>query len=126
MNKDAILQYIKEHWLRYLLSIIFVAVIVITNNALKEDFSSKIFYSDGLFIGGALLIGYGFLVIFNYFGAFDIFQMMFNRRMVDGRREQYYEYSIRKRAERKPGVMNFIDYMIVGVLCLIIARLLLI
>ena len=121
-----VLEYIKNHWLRYLLCVIFVAAVVITNNVLKESFTSKIIYSDGIFIGGALLIGYGLLVLCNYFGAFNMFQMMFNRHIVDGRREQFYEFSERKRLERKPAVMNFIDFEVVGIICLIIAKLLLI
>lgn len=123
---DVVKQYIKDHWLRYVLCIMFVVMIVVLNNTLKDDFTSKIIYSDGLFIGGALLIGYGLLIVANYFGTFNIFQMMFNKRTVEGRRETLYEYSIRKQGERKLRVMNFVDFLVVGTICLIIARLLLI
>jgi hypothetical protein len=39
-------------------------MIVATYNSLKDNFHSKIFYSDGLFIGGALLVGYSLLIPF--------------------------------------------------------------
>ena len=122
---NIVLEYIKGHWLRYVLCLFFIAIIVILYNSLKESFTSKIFYSDGLFIAGGLLVGYGLLIIVNYFGAFNIFQMMFNRKIVNGRREQLYEFTVRKQEERKVGLFSFVDFFIVGFLCIIIAWLLL-
>ena len=125
LKENVILEYFKQHWLRYVISCIFVSLITVLNVYLKGDFTSKIFYADGLFIGGALLVGYGLLILMNYFGTFDIFQFMFNRTLVNGRREQLYEYSVRKKAERKPRVIEFLDFIIVGFIFIIIAVLLL-
>ena len=71
------------------------------------------------------MVGYSLLIVMNYFGTFDIFQLMFNRHLVNGRKEHLYEYSVRKRLERKPKLFNFLDFTIVGLICIIIAWLLL-
>ena len=123
---EAVKQFIKEHWLRYVLCLMFVTIVVVLVNSLRDNFTNRIFYSDGLFIAGALLIGYGLLIVVNYFGAFDVFQLLFNKKTVDGRKENLYEFSTRKKEERRVRVFNFLDFIIVGVICLIIAWLLLI
>lgn len=113
--------YFSTHWIRLVACLIFGIIIVIINNATHGTFTSLFQYSNGLFIGGAILFLFGLLTVVNYFGGLDIFSYMFRARKTDGHRESLYDYSERKKVERKPAAFNFIDYLIVGTIFMIVA-----
>lgn len=114
-------EYLKNHWIRLVASIVYGIVICVIYNFSNDGFSYAISYSNGLFIGGATLFLFGLLTVVNYFGGFDIFSYMFRSKYVGDHRESLYEYSERKKIERKPAAFIFIDYLAVGTIFMIVS-----
>lgn len=114
-------EYFKHHWIRLLVSTLYVASICILYNIINDGFAYRVSYSNGLFIGGATIFLFGLLTIVNYFGGFDIFSFMFNNKRVDGHRETLFDYSERKKMERKDSAFVFIDYLVIGTIGMIVS-----
>ena len=114
-------EYLSKHWIRLLASIVYCIVICVIYNLANDGFGYAVAYSNGLFIGGATLFLFGLLTIVNYFGGFDIFSYMFRSKYIGDHRESLYEYSERKKIERKPAAFIFIDYLVVGTIFMIVS-----
>ena len=117
---DRIKEYFINHWIRLLFCFIY-GIIVLVLYLLGHDNKILVSYCDGLFIAGATLILFGLLVLVTYFGALDIFSYAFNSKRINGKKETLYDYEERKKIERKPNSMNFIDYILVGAFYVLIA-----
>lgn len=118
-------EYLKNHWIRLTGCFVYGIAICVIYNWINDGFDSRIYYSNGLFIGGATLFLFGLLTIVNYFGGLDIFSYLFRARIVDNHRESLYEYSERKKIERKPSALIFIDYLLIGTILMTISLLIL-
>lgn len=108
--------YFKKHWIRLLSFIIYGALIIIIYNAMRSDFISLINYANASFIAGITLILMGGLSIVNYFGGLDIYSYMFLAKRKDGKKEALYDYSLRKKEQRRPHALYFLDYFYIGII----------
>ncbi len=100
-------------WLRYLLSFLFVVLVVVTYN-ITNGWNKMINYIDALFIAGFALICVSGLSIVTYFGAFDIFTHFFAKPKENNKKPSFYEYSIEKSNSRKEHKFNFVPYAVIG------------
>lgn len=115
-------KYLKGHWIRLTVCFVIGIAIMIIYNSSNDGFNYIVYYSNGAFIAGGVLFCVGLLTVVNYFGGLDIFSYMFNKHPnPQGNRESLYEYSERKKVERKPSALVFIDYFIIGAIFMIVA-----
>lgn len=108
---------------KYLVSLVIMVLLIISILSSK-GYNLLINYCNAFFISGALFIGIGCLSILTNFGAFDVFsysgRYVVNRiRNVDV--ERYPEYSENKKEKRKKFRFNFVPYMVLGLIALIVA-----
>ena len=117
---SVILSFLKKNWIRFLVATVFAAAPVIVYLAVNQAWKLAIGYCNGLFISGFFLTGVSALVALNLFGAFDIFSFYFGRKLNEqGKKEDLYEYSTRKKEQRWKAKFAFLPYLIVGAICLI-------
>ena len=117
---QAIYYFFKNNWIRFLVAFLLGVVPVIVYQAVNNTWTLPLGYCNGLFVSAFLLISISVLVVLNLFGAFDIFSFYINRkRTEEGRKEDLYEYSTRKKEERLKAKLVFLPYLIVGLLYLI-------
>ena len=120
-----ILGFFRHNWIRMLISLgVGLAIMSIYNASYQSSGASawsKIeYYRDGSFIAAMTLIFVGLLSLLTHFGAFNMFSFYFNRKRKDnGYKENYTEYSERKRIERGSLDLYFLSYIIIGLLFLI-------
>lgn len=113
--------YFKNHWIRLVGATVYCLIICAIYNWLNDGFTLALNYVNGLFIAGATIFCFGLLILVNYFGGFDMFSYLFRAKIVNNHRETLYDYSVRKKAERRPSLMGFIDYLIVGTIFMLIS-----
>ena len=71
---------------------------------------------DGLFLAFAFVFLVGLLVLMTNLGAMDIFSFQFGRkRLQSGRKEDFYEYTTRKKESRAKYKLSFIAYLIASI-----------
>ena len=114
-----ILVFLSENWIRFLIALMIGAVLMIIYNAVQNTWHLLRGYLDGFFISGMVLIGFSLLVLMSLFGAYDIFSFYFARKQKEeGGKENYYEYSERRRLEKVGKKLIFLPYLIIGVIYL--------
>ena len=123
-----------ENWIRFLVAFILgIAIMIIymflqtlqisesTGQALYP-WDKLFYYQNGFFISAVVLFGIGILAIVGNFGAFNIFSYYFRRKKKEnGYKENYYEYSERKRLEASSRKLIFLPYFILATIYLITA-----
>lgn len=114
--------------MKYLISLGIMICVIIGTLSIK-GFNYLVNYCNAFFIAGALFIGIGLLSIVTNFGTFDIFS--YSGRYVINRIknvsvERFPEYTDNKKEKRKKLKFEFVPYMVLGVLCLLVAIVLLI
>lgn len=123
-----VFEFIRRNWIRFVVALALGLLVLLANLIIQTgngSWSHLVFYVDGTFIGGAVLILFSLLVVVNIFGAFDIFSYMFARkRLEDGRKEDLYEYSTRKKEQRSKHKLVFLPYLSVGMSFLLISLIL--
>ena len=119
-------EYFRKHWIRLLVCFLMCIAFAVIYNVSNDGWKYIVCYSNGTFIGGMITVLFGLLTVVNYFGGLDIFSYMFRARYIDNHRESLYEYSERKKVERKPAAFAFVDYLIVGGIFVIASQILLI
>ncbi|MCQ2771925.1 MAG: DUF3899 domain-containing protein [Bacilli bacterium] len=118
---QTITNFFKYNWFRFLLAIALAAACLITYCVTYSDWVSPIVYVNGLFIGGALCIGVSLMSVVLLFGFLDIFSYYFNRKTTENGKEDLYEYSERKKSLRMKNPLNFLPYLFIGVVAIIIS-----
>lgn len=106
--------YFIRHSIRLSICLLYGVLFMLLYNTFKDSFDKRYGYYNGFFLAGATLFFYGLLCVVTNFGGLDMFSFMFNKRRVDGRKETLYEYSERKKIERKPNAFVFFDYLLIG------------
>lgn len=120
------MQKIKDIFLhssgRYIASAI-ISVIVTFLYLLSYGFDTFLNYCNGLSIGGAVTFLIGGLVMVSYLGGFDTITYGFSTIKKDGKGKylDLYDYSTKKKEERKTKKLPFIPYFTVGGIVIIIS-----
>ena len=115
-----------NNWIRLLITFILGIVIMVIYNFSAGSWTSLISYSNGAFISGFVWLSIGVLYIVEGLGWFDIFVFLPKRkRDSNGHLETLYEYSERRKVERKKGRFGFIAYFIQATLFLVTSLILL-
>ena len=121
-----IIDFLVDHWVRFLVAFLIAVSIMITYLAVNDAWALMIGYCDALFIAGFTLFAFAALATLNLFGAFDIFSFLPARRKKEnGAKEDFYEYTTRKKEERGRFKLVFVPYLTWAVICLLVSLILL-
>lgn len=110
-------QFFAKNWIRLLIAFGIGLAFMTLYNAIQGQYSwSHLeYYRDGSFIAGMILLFMGLLALLTSFGAFNIFSFYFNRKEKEnGMKENYTEYSERKKEERSKFDFSFLSYIIIA------------
>ena len=106
-----------NNWIRLLVTFVLGLIIMTIYNFTAGSWIEPISYSNGAFIAGFTWIAIGALFVVEGFGGLDIFVYLPRRRKdANGHIEDFYEYSERRKRERKVGQFGFIAYFLQGLL----------
>lgn len=108
---------------KYLVSLVIMVVLIISSLSMK-GFNLLVNYCNAFFIAAALFIGIGFLSILTNLGTFDVFSYSGKyvaNRIRNVNIEKYPEYTENKKEKRKKFRFNFVPYMVLGLIGLIVA-----
>lgn len=118
-----VLEFIQKNWIRFVVSLaigLAISIIYMSVNTYLGSWKDIMFYCNATFIASFLLFAIGVLTLLNNFGGFDIFSFLIMRKPYnEARKENLYEYSERKKEERKKYKLVFLPYLIVCSLFLI-------
>ena len=104
-----------EYWGRLIFATVVGIGLYVAYLSINDLWSFLIGHVDALFISSATLFLFGILSILLNFGAMDIFSYQFRRRrMENGKKEDLYEYTKRKKMERESTKLAFLAYFIVA------------
>ena len=106
---------------KYIGCLIYLLIIVLLYNLLREQWTILVNYADSTFIGGFSLICVGGFYVFNYLGAYDIFQAAFAKRLPNGKKMTLYEFSEKRKIERSKTPFTYVPYFVVGCLGVVIS-----
>lgn len=114
--------FFKNNWIRLVVTFILSVAIMVVYNFTAGSWAQAISYANGAFIAGFVWVAFGGLFIVEGFGGFDIFVYYPRRkRDINGHAETLYEYSERRKVERKKGQFGFIAYFLQGLIFILIS-----
>lgn len=115
-----------NNWIRLLISFVLSIAFMVIYNFTAGSWTSLISYSNGAFISGFVWLSVGVLFIVEGLGGFDIFVFLPRRKKdSNGHVENLYEYSERRKKERKKGQYGFLAYFLQATLFLVTSLILL-
>lgn len=118
--------FFMNNWIRLLVTFVLGLALMIVYNFTAGSWTSLISYSNGAFIAGFVWLSIGVLYIVENFGGFDIFAYLARRKKdANGHIENLYEYSERRKSERKKGQFAFLAYFLQSALFIITSLILL-
>ena len=105
--------FFMNNWIRLLITFVLGLSLMTVYNFTAGSWTSLISYSNGAFIAGFVWFSIGVLFIVESFGGFDIFVYLPRRKKdSNGHIENLYEYSERRKSERKKGQFGFLAYFL--------------
>ena len=105
--------FLSSNWIRIVAGLIIGVAAYILYLLLRNVWGVLLAHIDGLFFAFALVVLIGLLVLMTNLGALDIFSYQFGRkRLQSGRKEDFYEYTQRKKETRAKYKFSFIAYFI--------------
>lgn len=120
-----IIDFFIKNWIRLIISILIglsFFFLYLGLNTKNGSWTSIVAYCNASFIGGFVLLAVSIFIVLDLFGGFDIFAFLILRKPVDEtRKETLYEYSERKKDERKKMKFIFIPYLLISTLFLLTA-----
>ena len=124
------MKYIKaifKHYIRLIIGFVLGLGVALAYLGINNGWSYLSFYSDGFFIAAGLNLAIGVLAIVGNLGMFNMFSFLAGRKVkANGFKEDYYEYSERKKAENAKDRTFFMPYIFVGLLFIIVSFIILI
>ena len=106
---------------KYIGCLVFLLVIIVLYNVIREQWNVLVNYADSSFLGGFSLICVGGFSVLNHFGAYDIFQAAFAKRLPNGKKMTLYEFSEKRKIERSKSPYTYVPYFVVGCLGIVIS-----
>ena len=107
-------------WKRYVAALIINIVLTLVV-LFSRGFGLKIYYVDAFSVAGFVSILLGLLVWITGAGAFDTIGYGFSTLRGDRKYKDLYEYSVRKKEKRSRHKKNFLPYIVVGIVFLVIS-----
>ena len=108
---------------RYLFSLLFALIGIAAYFLLNEENQKQPMFAiaNSTFIVGLILVLVGGLSILSNLGAFDIYSYQFKRKGTGANRYTLYDHQQKRIEQSKGKQFNFVPYMVVGFLFLIIS-----
>lgn len=120
---QAFFLWLRDNWRGFLISTV-ISLACMLIYCILNGWNSAIYYSNGLFIGGASTILVGLLVVVALFGGTDIFTYYVGRKRTGAGKEDFYQYSERKKGERMKNPYSFVPYLFIGAVVVTVSILL--
>ncbi len=117
---QSILNFFRKHWIKHVVAIVMGALLIVIYQSVNNSWGDIAGWYNSTSIAGAVLVLIGGLSVMNNFGTFNLASFYFMRHRVDEKRkENYYEYTVRKAEDRKKDRLTFLPYVLIGALYLI-------
>lgn len=108
--------FFRDNWIRMVVGFAIGLTVYFLYIGIRNMWNVLIGHVDALFYSFAILIGIGLLSLVLNLGAFDIFSYQVGRkRLQNGKKEDLYEYSKRKKEERARFKFSFLSYFFVAI-----------
>ena len=105
-----------DYWKRMIFGAVVGIALYVAYLSIQQAWGYLLFHVDALFAAFALVFCFGLMSTVTNLGAFDIFSYQFGRRRLEsGRREDLYEYTKRKKEERRKDNLAFLAYFFVSI-----------
>ena len=115
--------FFKEYGIKLIVnffSAIAIIVIYLAINYQSHSFTSLLFYTNGFFSSGFIFICFAGLSLVNNMGGFDIFTYSFSYVFSKTHNTNLREYSENKDLTRSKKKKNYLPYLVIGILFVII------
>ena len=128
MNK---LRYYLSKPIGKTVAITIISILAIIIYVIFSGIKSIVSYCDAFFVCGAILICLGMLSLVTYYGVFDIFgystSYVYNgmKKGSVQRYKDFHDYIQQKTEKRKKKKYNFLPYLAIGIVYIIVAAILL-
>ena len=112
--------FLKTIYFKYIIVTLIAFFIAILYHIINNSWLSVSGNCNAFFISGAAMILFSFLTICVNLGSLDIFSYMF----VNHKKEEnktFYDYCENKKEKRKKTSLNFLPYLFVGLVFIVIA-----
>ena len=111
--------------IRYIFSLLVIIGVVLGYNFGHDNsWGYVVYYSNSFFIAGAILVAIGAFSCMDFYGFFNMFRYIFVRRDPTGHRITLSEYTERRGEKIKDKKFRYVPYLLLGVICLIVATIL--
>lgn len=94
-------------------------LVIVIYNAVNGYWTLPFLYCDGAFIAGGSLVCIAGLSLCTNLGAFDIFTFMGAKKRTVSGKVTFYDYSEKKKEQRKVKRFNWVPYLIAGIIFII-------